>query len=72
MPAVERMNSALHGGLDGTAVIAFSKTHGFAFPVLAHASPALKNAFNSSINLDAKQEIVPRNTESYQQQIDKK
>ena len=72
MPAVESMNSALHGGTDGTAVIAFSKTHGFAFPVLAHASPALKNVFGSAINLDSKQEIVPRNTESYQQQIDNK
>ncbi|HEY9685018.1 MAG TPA: hypothetical protein V6C86_25800 [Oculatellaceae cyanobacterium] len=72
MPAVESINSALHGGTDGTAVIAFSKTHGFAFPLLAHSSPALKKVFGSSIDLDPKQEIVPRNTESYQQQIDSK
>lgn len=72
MPAVENMNTALHGGTDGTAVIAFSKTHGFAFPVLAHSSPALKRIFNSSIDLDSKQEIVPRNNESLQQQLDNK
>lgn len=72
MPAVENMNSALHGGTDGTAVIAFSKTHGFAFPLLAHSSPALKRVFGSSINLDSKQEIVPRNDESLQQQLDNK
>ncbi len=72
MPAVENMNSALHGGTDGTAVIAFSKTRGFAFPLLAHSSPALKRVFSSSINLDSKQEIVPRNNESLQQQLDNK
>jgi hypothetical protein len=72
MPAVENMNSALHGGNDGTAVIAFSKTHGFAFPLLAHTSPALKRVFDSSINLDPKQELTPRNTESLQQQMDNK
>ncbi|CAN5407721.1 hypothetical protein BH10CYA1_BH10CYA1_01160 [soil metagenome] len=72
MPAVENMNYALHGGTEGTAVIAFSKTHGFAFPLLAHTSPALKRFFNSSINLDPKQELTPRNTESLQQQMDNK
>ncbi|RTL38027.1 MAG: hypothetical protein EKK48_22265 [Candidatus Melainabacteria bacterium] len=72
LPAVEQVNSALHGGTDGTAVIAFSKTRGFAFPLLAHSSPALKRVFGSSINLDPKQELVPRNSESYQQQIDNK
>lgn len=72
LPAVERVNTALHGGSDGSAVIAFSKTRGFAFPLLAHSSPALRRVFGSSIRLDEKQEIVPRNSESYQQQIDNK
>lgn len=72
MPAVECINSALHGGTDGSAVIAFSKTRGFAFPLLAHSTPALKRVFGSSINLDQKQEIVPRNNESLQSQLDNK
>ncbi len=72
MPAVECVNSALHGGTDGSALIAFSKTRGFAFPLLAHSSPALKRVFGTSIEMESKHELVPRNNESLQQQFDNK
>ena len=71
LPAVETVNTALRGGNSTVPVISFSKTHGFAFPLFAHSSPALAKVFNSSIGMDAKQEIVPRNEENLQQSLDK-
>ncbi len=71
LPAVDTMNMALHGGKVGDPVISFSKTRGFAFPLLVRSSPALAKLFNVHIDLGVEQELVPRNDSSLQQQLDK-
>ncbi len=71
-PAVDLVNLTLHGGKAGAPILSFSKTRGFRFPVFSRSSPAVGKLFNAPVNLESHQEIVPRNNQSLQQELDSK